>query len=123
MYWITDSVSFCASSCQLGIDVPRTPRVMVRSRSPSSGSEPEGVSLNLNTPSVKLRGRSCCMNAAAGPLPSPFTPWQPMQRRSYTSLPYATHSSERGTVTCDASINCGSKRSRHLPRFVPSFCR
>jgi len=40
MYWITARRSFSGSSCQVGIAVPRTPRVMVRSRSPSSGSEP-----------------------------------------------------------------------------------
>ena len=37
---------------------------------------------NASAIRVKLRGRSCCMKAAAGPLPSPLTPWQPRQRRS-----------------------------------------
>ena len=64
------------------MEVPRTPRVIVRSKSPSSGRDPDGVSRNLNTPSVKLRGLSFCMKATAGPLPSPVTPWQPRQRRS-----------------------------------------
>ena len=64
-----------------GIAVPRTPRVIVRIRSPSVGSGPL-TRRNLNTASWKLRGRNLYMNVAAGPLPSPVTPWQPAQRRS-----------------------------------------
>src|SRR5256885_17081962 len=71
--------SLSGISCHVGIAVQRTPRVTVRYRSPSVGSEPDGVVRNLKTPSVKLRGRGE-RNVAAGPLPSPFLPWQPMQR-------------------------------------------
>src|ERR1700728_2066385 len=81
MYWITARRSFNGKSYQGGMAVPRTPRVMVRSMSPSLGTG-SSVSRNLKTPAVKLRGRWLYRNVAAGPLPSPFTPWQPTQRRS-----------------------------------------
>src|SRR6202161_2991108 len=56
MYWITASRSFNGKSYQGGIAVPRTPRVMVRSMSPSLGTG-SSVNRNLKTPAVKLRGR------------------------------------------------------------------
>ena len=51
--------------------MPRTPRVMVRSRSPSVGTG-FWLSLNLKTPALKFRGRWLNKKVAAGPLPSPF---------------------------------------------------
>src|SRR6202167_3270890 len=49
MYWITASRSFSGKSYQGRIAVPRTPRVIVRSMSPSVGNGAL-VSLNLKTP-------------------------------------------------------------------------
>jgi hypothetical protein len=51
---------------------------MVRNRSASVGSDPEGVERNLNIPLVKSRGFTSSI-AAAGPAPSPAGPWQPEQ--------------------------------------------
>ena len=81
MYWMTARRSSIGTLCQVGIAVPRMPRVIVRIRSPSVGSGPL-TRRNLNTASWKSRGRNLYMKVAAGPLPSPVTPWQPAQRRS-----------------------------------------
>src|SRR5437867_9913961 len=78
MYVMTASRSLSGISCHVGIAVQRTPRVIVRKRSPSVGSDPDGVERNLNTPRVKSRGRGK-RKVAASPFPSPFAPWQPMQ--------------------------------------------
>ena len=53
--------------------VQRTPRVIVRYRSPSVGSDPLGVVRNLKTQSVKSRGFGE-RKVAAAPLPSPLGP-------------------------------------------------
>src|SRR3989441_12313243 len=76
MYVMTANRSLSGISCHVGIAVQRTPRVIVRKRSPSVGSDPDGVERNLKTPMVKSRGRGK-RKVAASPLPSPFTPWQP----------------------------------------------
>ena len=80
-----------------------TPRVTVRYRSPSVGSEPEGVVRNLKTPPAKSRGRGR-EERAAGPLPSPLGPWQPTQRGVIDLA--AERSGDRGCdgmlIDCDA---------------------
>ena len=92
----------------------------VRKRSPSVGRDPDGVERNLKAPIVKSRGRGK-RKVAASPLPSPFAPWQPMQCSAYSSLPRATRSALGGMPITDSATFCGSKTSRHAPRFVPSF--
>src|SRR2546426_3977369 len=57
MYVMTANRSLSGISCHVGIAVQRTPRVIVRKRSPSVGSDPDGVERNLKTPMVKSRGR------------------------------------------------------------------
>src|SRR6266581_9774974 len=86
MYVMTANRSLSGTSCHVGIAVQRTPRVIVRKRSPSVGSDPDGVDRNLKMPAVKSRGRGE-RNVAASPLPSPSRPWQPAQRRVYTACP------------------------------------
>src|SRR2546422_3353289 len=120
MYVMTANRSLSGSSCHVGIAVQRTPRVIVRKRSPSVGSDPDGVERNLKTPMVKSRGRGK-RKVAASPLPSPFTPWQPMQCSSNSSLPRAMRSSVCGIPITETATFCGSNTSRHAPRFVPSF--
>src|SRR2546422_3903654 len=120
MYVMTARRSLSGTSCHVGIAVQRTPRVIVRKRSPSVGSDPDGVERNLKTPMVKSRGRGK-RKVAASPLPSPFAPWQPMQCSSYSSLPWAMRSWVWGIPITDRATFCGSNTSRHAPRFVPSF--
>src|ERR1700675_3333380 len=82
MYWITANRSRSEISAQVGMGVPHRPWVTVMKRSASVGSEFfPGVERNLKIPRVKSRGLFS-KKTAAGPLPSPFSPWQPVQRRS-----------------------------------------
>src|SRR5256886_13041448 len=100
MYVMTANRSLSGISCHVGIAVQRTPRVIVRKRSPSVGSDPDGVERNLKTAAVKSRGRGK-RNVATGPLPSPRAPWQPWQWSAYASLPRSTRSWVRGIVIAE----------------------
>jgi hypothetical protein len=62
--------------------VKSKPRVTELKRSWSVGSEPDAVDRHLKTAAVKSRGFGS-MYGAFSPLPSPSTPWQPMQKRWY----------------------------------------
>src|SRR5438034_6198421 len=90
MYVMTANRSLSGISCHVGIAVQRTPRVIVRKRSPSVGSDPDGVERNLKTPMVKSRGRGK-RKVAASPLPSPLTPDRKSTRlnSSHTVISYA----------------------------------
>src|SRR6058998_3817854 len=78
MYVTAANRSSAGSSCHVGMAVHRTPRVTVRKRSLSVGSDPDGVVLNLKTPRVKSRGRGK-RKVAAGPF---HRPWGHGIRRS-----------------------------------------
>src|SRR5258705_6825993 len=76
MYWITANRSRSEISDQVGMGVPHRPWVTAMKRSPSVGSESfPGVDRNLKIPRVKSRGLFS-RKTAAGPWPSPFSPWQ-----------------------------------------------
>src|SRR5215831_5334896 len=68
-----------------GIDVPGMPLLITLNMSWSAGTL-FAVERILYTPLVKSRGRGSS-RSAAGPLPSPFSPWHRRHFRSYTALP------------------------------------
>jgi hypothetical protein len=78
MYW-TISPSFASGTpSHASMAVPCSPSRTMRSMSSSTGSMPAGTDANLNTPRVKSRGGGRSP-FAAGPLPSPLSPWHARQ--------------------------------------------
>src|SRR3989442_10975050 len=76
-------------------------------------------------PEVKSRGFGSS-SSAAGPLPSPFSPWQPMHLSSYTTFPAAAfpcaHAGEADAMITSPT-NPGSQRSPMSPTRLPSVRR
>src|SRR5690349_2369030 len=68
-----------------GIEVPGIPSVMILKRSWSAGTLLAVVRI-LYRPLVKSRGFGTS-SSAAGPLPSPLSPWHPAHFRSYIAFP------------------------------------
>src|SRR5689334_8428005 len=96
MYSTTAHRSSSFKICfQGGIGVPGIPNDTDRNKSTSVGNWPINVERSRNLASTKLRGFGA-RKAEAGPLPSPFTPWQATQFCSYTALPCSSNCPDAG---------------------------
>src|SRR5438132_14027100 len=94
-YWMTERSVGSGTPSHARIAVPCRPKRTMRTKSSSLGSVPAGTAPNLNDPSVKSRGGGRTP-AAAGPFPSPLSPWHARQYRSYERSPSV--STDAGTV-------------------------
>jgi hypothetical protein len=77
-YWMMALRFASGTPSQARIAVPCRPERTMRSRSSSLGREPPATAANLKVPRVKSRGGGRSP-LAAGPFPSPWSPWQARQ--------------------------------------------